>query len=174
MSDRVRQRVHSGVTAPYVANYAACRSEARGETLFTVSENASRLRSCTSFGRLTPLAALSQHFITRRSPPRSTDSASARAAIGLALTTGALHGERDTEIGHERLAIVQQDVLRLDVAVNDILPMRVVKRARHFACDAHGLGDRQLALTLESRALRLAGHERHHVVQQAVRLTTVE
>ena len=32
---------------------------------------------------------------------------------------GVAHGERDPEIGDERLAVLQQDVLRLEVAVDD-------------------------------------------------------
>jgi len=58
--------------------------------------------------------------------------------------------------------------------MNHILPMRIVERTRHFACDTHGLGDGQLAFALQTCAQRLAGDERHHVVQQAVGVTAVE
>ena len=52
--------------------------------------------------------------------------------------------------------------------MNDVLAMRVIEGTRHFACDADGVGDRELAFAFESRAQRLAGHEWHHVVPQAV------
>ncbi len=35
---------------------------------------------------------------------------------------------RDAEVGDQRLTVLQQDVLRLDVAVNDALLVRVVER----------------------------------------------
>ena len=50
---------------------------------------------------------------------------------------------RDAEIGDERLAVLQQDVLRLDVAVNDALLVRVVERATRpdtRCCTASGTG----------------------------------
>ncbi len=85
-----------------------------------------------------------------------------------------LNGERDTEIRDERLAIVQQDVLGLDVAVDHAVAVRVVERARHFARDAHGFANRKLPLARQSCAQRLAGDYRHHVVQQSVSIATVE
>jgi hypothetical protein len=87
---------------------------------------------------------------------------------------GLLHGERDAEVGDQRLPIVQQDVLGLDVAVDHALAMCVVERAGHLAGDAHRVGDRQLTFALEARTQRLAGDERHHVVQQAVGFAAVE
>ena len=59
---------------------------------------------------------------------------------------GALHGERNAEICNDRRAILQQNVFRFDVAVNDPLPVRVLERARDFTCDAQRVGDRELTL----------------------------
>ncbi len=87
---------------------------------------------------------------------------------------GLLHGEGDAEVRYQRVAPLQQDVLRLDVAVDDAQPMRVAQRIGHLARDAQGVVDGQLPLALEARAQRLAGHERHHVVQQSVGLTRIE
>ncbi len=92
-----------------------------------------------------------------------------------ARAAGRLHGERDAEVGDERVPVLQQDVLRLDVAVDD-------RRARahspsasaDLARDAYRVVDRQLPLALEPGAQRLAGHERHHVVQQSVGVAAVE
>jgi hypothetical protein len=61
---------------------------------------------------------------------------------------GLARGQRDTEVGHQRRPIVQQDVLRLDVAVDHAVTMGIVERARHFAGDAHGIIDRKLLLAL--------------------------
>ena len=91
-----------------------------------------------------------------------------------ALTTGLLHGECDAKVSDQRRSIVQENVLRLDVAVNDVLPMRVVECTGYFTRNTGRLGNRQLAFAVKSRAQCLAGHERHHVVQQSVRDTAVE
>ena len=69
-----------------------------------------------------------------------------------------LHRERDAEIRHDGLAIVQENVLRLDVAMNDVVAVGVVERARDFARDAHGFRNRQLPFASETRAQRLSRH----------------
>ncbi len=46
---------------------------------------------------------------------------------------------RDAEVGHDRLALFQQNVLRLDVPMNDLMPMGVVERAGDGCGKAHGL-----------------------------------
>ncbi len=48
-----------------------------------------------------------------------------------------------------RVTVVQQNVLGLDVAMDDAVPMRVVERACYFARDAHCVGDRKLTLAVE-------------------------
>ncbi len=100
--------------------------------------------------------------------------AEAQSSLRHALAGGALHSERDTEVGDECAAIVQENVLRLDVAMNDVLAMCAIERTGDFACDAHRVGKRQLSFALHSCAQRFAGHERHHVVQQPVSLSAVK
>src|SRR5690606_7016825 len=79
---------------------------------------------------------------------------------------------RDAEVGQEgapRLR-VQQDVLRLDVAVYHSLVARVAQRVRqlvHHPGDIIG-GDAPLAL--QSLAQALSRHELHHLVEQAIRV----
>ena len=69
---------------------------------------------------------------------------------------------------------MQENVFGLYITVHHALPVRVVERAGDFARDAHRLRNWQLFFALETRTQRFAGHEWHHVVQQAVGLTTVE
>ena len=47
--------------------------------------------------------------------------------------------QRDAKVGHHRLALVQQDVLGLDVAMDDPLTVCVVERRRDRPRDLHGL-----------------------------------
>ena len=76
------------------------------------------------------------------------------------------HRERDAEVGDERVPIVEQDVLRLEVPVDDPVPVGIVERAGHFHRDRDRLADGQLALAPEPRAQRLAGHVRHDVEEE--------
>jgi len=78
------------------------------------------------------------------------------------------HRQRDPEVRHHRAAVVQQDVLRLDVPVDHPVPVRVVQRVRHLPGDAHSLLHPQLCLPVQLVAERLAFDVRHHVEQEAV------
>ena len=61
------------------------------------------------------------------------------------LSAGRLHGERDAEVGDERLPVVQQDVLGLDVAMDHaVRGARSRARSATSRGDAHRVGDRQL------------------------------
>ena len=79
-----------------------------------------------------------------------------------------LHGRGHAEIGDDRLAVLEQDVLRLDVAVDHALAVGVVQGERHLARDPQGDGHGELALPLEPAAQRFAAQVRHDVVEQAV------
>ena len=81
---------------------------------------------------------------------------------------GAGGGERDAEVGHQCAAVVQQDVLGLDVAVDDALAVGVVEGAGHLARNPHRIGDRQLLLAGQPVAKRLPLDVRHDVVEEAV------
>ena len=88
---------------------------------------------------------------------------------GQAIAPRLLHRERDAEVGEHRLAFLEEDVLRLDVAVDEPLAVRVVERARDLLRDRERFLDAELVLAIQLVAQRLAAHERQHVVEEAVR-----
>src|SRR5207249_2017747 len=44
--------------------------------------------------------------------------------------SGVRHGERDAEVRDDGLTRLEQDVLGLEVAMNDAVPVRIIERAR--------------------------------------------
>ena len=81
----------------------------------------------------------------------------------------------DAEVGDERVPVVQQDVLGLDVAVHHAVPVRVVERVGHLARDAHGVRDRELpSRDAGDRAATRPRTHGHHVVQEPAGLARVE
>src|SRR4051812_21399763 len=75
---------------------------------------------------------------------------------------------RDAEIREDRVSILQQDVLGLDVAMDDALIVRVREGIGDLAQYADGLLDRHQPFPVHPLAKRLAGYERHHVIEQAI------
>ena len=69
----------------------------------------------------------------------------------------------DPEVGHQRLAVGEQDVLRLDVPVDDVVAMGVVQRQGRLPDDADRLVHRELDLAGEPVPQALALDERHGV-----------
>ena len=57
-------------------------------------------------------------------------------------TAGVGDRQRDAEIGDERLSLVKQDVLGLEVAMDDTVAVRVIESVGHSDANAHCLGDR--------------------------------
>ena len=76
--------------------------------------------------------------------------------------------QRDPEVGDHRPPVVQEDVLRLDVAMDHAVAVRVVECVSHFARDAHRFVHTELRLAVELRTQRLALDVRHHVKEEAV------
>jgi hypothetical protein len=79
-------------------------------------------------------------------------SAEREAGLSDARATGLCDCQRDSEISDDCATIVQQDVLRLDVPMNDVVPVRVVECAGDFSSEAHRVGYRELLLPIESLA----------------------
>ena len=66
------------------------------------------------------------------------------------------------------MASLQQDVFRLDVAVNHPPLKRILQRIGYFACNAQRVVDRQLFFTIQPVAQRFAFDKRHHIEHRAV------
>ena len=70
--------------------------------------------------------------------------------------------------------LVQQDVLRLDVAVDHAVGMGVVQRVGHLAGDLQGVVERQLLLARQPVPEGFAFHEGHDIEEELARLTGIE
>ena len=130
-----------------------------------VGDHAERVHVGASVDRALAHRLLGRHVL--RCPQRHSRLRHAGAA-------SRLHGDGDTEIRDQRVPVTQQDVLRLDVAMDHAQPVGVAEGIGHLASDGDGVVDRELSFALEPVPQRLARHERHHVVQQAVGLAAVE
>ena len=93
-----------------------------------------------------------------------------QARTGHRLIPGDVRGDRAShaEVRQEHMPTRQQDVVRLDVAMNDAGGVRVGQHIRHFSKNSNGVGNGQRPLTTKPAAERLAIDERHHVERQAV------
>ena len=94
--------------------------------------------------------------------------------LGELLAAGRIDRPRDAEIGNDRVAVLDEDVLRFDVAVDDIAFVRRVERVGHFARELHGIVNRQLLLAIQEIAQRLALHVGHHIIKETVLLPRIE
>jgi hypothetical protein len=91
------------------------------------------------------------HLLGRGVAIGADEDAGARA-VGLVALLLDLLG--DAEVGEHRAAgpVLDQDVARLDVAVDDALAVREVERRGDLAADAHHLGERASSLLADDRA----------------------
>ncbi len=71
------------------------------------------------------------------------------------------------------MTFVQQDVLGLDVAMDDVVPMRVIERISHLDGDAERFVNGYRWAARKPIAQRLSRHDRHHEVQAAARFARV-
>ena len=72
------------------------------------------------------------------------------------------------------MAVGEEDVLRLDVAVDEPLPVSEIQRRTDFRGDSHCFTDRQLGLPPQPIPERAVGHVRADVVQPAVGLAGID
>ena len=85
----------------------------------------------------TPSAYTSERAVISRSPIACSGDhvvrrAERHAGLGHPIAAGLARRQGDAEVGHQRLTVVEQDVLGLDVAVDHAVPVGVVERARHL------------------------------------------
>ena len=81
----------------------------------------------------------------------------------------------DPEVGDERVVVVDEHILGLDVAMQDIAGMRVVERIGDFAGDACHLARRHAAgARLDPLAQRVTLDVGRHVVRHAERVAGIE
>jgi hypothetical protein len=66
------------------------------------------------------------------------------------------------------VSVGEEDVLRLDVAVDHAVRVRRRERVGHLARELHGFVHRKRPRALESVAERFAGHEGSHVIEEPV------
>ena len=62
----------------------------------------------------------------------------------------------------------KENVLRLDVSMHDALLVRVLECVGDVAENPDGVGDRQLARSLQSGAERLPFDARHRIIEEVV------
>ncbi len=72
------------------------------------------------------------------------------------------------------MAIGEEDVLRLHVAVHEILAMGVIERGAHVARDADRFRHRYPMVAQQPLAQRTVGHVRRDVIEQPAGLTRVD
>ena len=66
----------------------------------------------------------------------------------------------------DRMIRLEQDVLRLDIAMNHALAVGIGERVGDLTSDAEGIVERELLLAFEAGAERLAVDERHDVEEE--------
>ena len=92
------------------------------------------------------------------------------AGAGQPLSAGGVaHRLGDAEIHHQRVAVGEEDVLRLDVAVHHPGLVSLGERVGDLPGQPDDLGHRQRSGPGQPLAERLALHERHHVVGEHLR-----
>src|SRR2546421_515396 len=105
---------------------------------------------------------------------RTAASSSGETVPPTTRADGLREGAGDPEVRHHGTPLVQQDVLRLDVAMQHSPSVCRRKGARDVARDPHGFVDRQLLLVTQPVAQRLARDVRHDEEHESVALVRVE
>ena len=86
---------------------------------------------------------------------------------------GGVHGSGDAEVGEHASLALEQDVLRLDVAMDDALALGVSQRVGHRPGDPQRIRQRELGLAGQAAPERLTLHVGHGEPEPAGRFTGV-
>src|SRR5207237_2777083 len=81
---------------------------------------------------------------------------------------------RDPQVDENRARGREHDVVGFDVAVRDAVSVRVLERAQHFHGDPPDVRDTEPGLPAQRLTQIVAGHVRHHVPEEIVRLSAVD
>ena len=100
--------------------------------------------------------------------------AEAHAGLGHPAAGRGTQGQRDPEVRHHGAAVVQEDVLGLDVAMDHSLPVGVIERVGHGHGDPHRVVDPELGFPVEPGAEGFALDVRHDVIEEPAGLPAVE
>src|SRR6476661_7766732 len=96
----------------------------------------------------------------RRRPER-------KSRVGESVGSGGAHCSRDAEVRHQRVAALEQDVLRFDIAMDHPMSVRVAQGVRYLAGDAERVVEGELLLALQPVAQRFPFYEGHDVIQES-------
>ena len=96
-----------------------------------------------------------------------------QSRLGEAGLGGDAHRASHAEIGDDRVAFLEEDVLRLHVAVDHLLAVSVVERVGHLARQPERLRRRQAALPVEQVAEGAAFDVGRDVIEEAAGLARV-
>ena len=95
------------------------------------------------------------------------------AGLGQLLAAALTGRPRDAKVGHQGVTVGDQNVLRLDVAVNDVLRVGVSQSVGHFEDVLNGIVDRQLPVAVEPVPQRFTLDEGHDVKEETIGFTRV-
>ena len=96
------------------------------------------------------------------------------AGLRHAIGPGLRNSQRNAKVGDQRVAALQQNILRLHIAMHHTERVRVPQRIGSFARDTERLLNRQLSFAIQARPQRFAIDKRHHVEEVAARTAAVE
>ena len=96
------------------------------------------------------------------------------SCAGQALGPGGINRPRDAEVRDKRVPRLEEDVFRLDVAVDHAGFVRSRQRLPHLRHEPHDLLDRELPLPSHSVAESFTLQVRHDEIQQPIRFAGVE
>src|SRR6185295_6435692 len=97
-----------------------------------------------------------------------------KAGLGESFAPGQIQRPGDAEIGYNGALAFEQDILRLDVSVNDALPVGVPEGVRHLPGEVQCAVHAQLNLPPQAIPERLATDVGHGVPELACCFTGVE